>query len=100
MIDNNLDLPWFWEYISFNPNLTTNFIERHQNRKFNWMHISGNYLQKCASLRLIKQKKISKWWKTKLISIRIKRLNLVINLLDEFLYGNKDIISLIVCYLF
>ena len=99
MIENNLELPWFWEFISFNPNLTIDFIERHKHRKFNWMNISRNYLKNCSTLRLIKQKTISKWWKKKFYFKKLKRLVILKKIMNEKLKGNKDVIILIINYL-
>ena len=36
------DKPWYWRYISKNPNLTMEFIEAHHEKSWNWGWISEN----------------------------------------------------------
>jgi hypothetical protein len=33
------DKPWDWDYLSFNPNITMEFIEKYPDKHWNWVAI-------------------------------------------------------------
>ena len=91
-INNNLDLPWDFEFISLNPNLTIEFIDNNPKKPFNWIYISSNNFKMSKLLRNSKQQKITRWWKKNRIKIKTKRLIAIKQLLNQKLNGNKDIV--------
>ena len=42
MIENHLDKPWNWGYLSCNPNITMYIIEKYPDKPWNWGWISNN----------------------------------------------------------
>lgn len=42
MIQQNLDLPWSWQGLSKNPNITMDFIIQHIDKPWDWKEISNN----------------------------------------------------------
>jgi len=38
-IQNNINLPWRWYNISFNPNLTMKFLNKYLNKNWDWEFI-------------------------------------------------------------
>jgi hypothetical protein len=46
MITNNPDKLWDWYFISENPNITFEFINKHPNKSWNWYSISSNKFTK------------------------------------------------------
>ena len=41
-IDKHPEKPWDWCYVSNNPNLTMEFVEKHPDKPWNWGCISDN----------------------------------------------------------
>ena len=41
-INDNLDKPWEWKYLTSNPNITMNIIEKNLDKNWNWKYISLN----------------------------------------------------------
>lgn len=39
-IENNMEYPWVWKYVSLNPNLTLKFIKKYPYKSWNWNFIS------------------------------------------------------------
>ena len=49
-IEKYPDKPWDWGYISQNPNITIEFIEKYHDKPWNWKALSGNKFQKDYNL--------------------------------------------------
>ena len=68
IINNNLDKPWDWEYISMNPNLTMEMINNNPDKPWNWNYISEN---PCVTMEMINNNPDKRWdwcyinWKKK-----------------------------------
>ena len=41
-IRNNIDLPWNYDWLSFNPNLEISFVKEHPTEKWNYTYMSQN----------------------------------------------------------
>ena len=52
MIESNIDLPWDWNYVSENPNLTFEFVQKYIDKPWDWEVISRNYLWYYLNLTL------------------------------------------------
>ena len=42
IIENNMDLPWDWEYVNGNPNITIEFLKKHTFIPIKPMLLSSN----------------------------------------------------------
>ena len=41
-IKENLDKPWYWYWLSRNPNITFEFIEKNLDKNWDWVELSKN----------------------------------------------------------
>ena len=82
-ITDNMDLPWCWPDIIFNPNLNIEFLEKHLNDIYkDGFYISSLSSRKCITMDYIK-KNPNKPWDDKHI---LRNSNLTMNMLKKFIH--------------
>lgn len=64
MVQSNPHIPWDWGGLSYNPNVTCDFIQAHIHKRWSWTQLSLNPNITCEFVQATQRRwGISDWWR-------------------------------------